>query len=446
MLAGRKLLLADDSITIQKVVALTFADEGIEVLAVNNGAEAVELLDEFRPDIVLADVYMPKVTGLQVCDYIKRNEKLKHIPVILLVGSFEPFDEAEARRVGADDTLTKPFQSIRTLVEKVGVLLGREPAPEAPEQISHAVTTPPPAEAAGAAELDGAKTLDGTRTLDGSNTLDGAQTLEFPDREPHAPDEPLDTGKLELMTADTRPLSSEIHAHLQQPASQNQAGETVLEEQKMETHLSSDAGLDLSEGFGDAVLDLGDFDDDAPLMASDDVILDIDFDSPAPDRFYAASHENWQSAVAVEAPAPPAVATEENASTIQAEEVVEWEGEIRTTETAWSLAPVPEAATAPAVDQFSASAAPDVKEFAEPVPLVEAVEVQHPPAPVAETAAAPEPVTGQITLAQLSPEVIDAIARRAVEQLSEELVQEIAWEVVPQLAELLIKRKLEELK
>ena len=71
LLAGRKLLLADDSITIQKVVALTFADEGIEVLAVNNGADAIEKLEEFRPDVVLADVYMPKMTGLQVCDYIK---------------------------------------------------------------------------------------------------------------------------------------------------------------------------------------------------------------------------------------------------------------------------------------------------------------------------------------------------------------------------------------
>ena len=110
MLSGRKLLLADDSITIQKVVALTFADEGIQVLAVSNGADAIEKLEEFSPDVVLADVYMPEVTGLEVCDYIKRNEKLKHIPVMLLVGSFEPFDEVEARRVGADDILSKPFQ------------------------------------------------------------------------------------------------------------------------------------------------------------------------------------------------------------------------------------------------------------------------------------------------------------------------------------------------
>ena len=130
MLAGKKLLLADDSITIQKVVDLTFADEGVTVLTVNNGREAIEKLSEFAPDIVLADVFMPQMSGYEVCEHIKQNEQLKHIPVMLLVGSFEPFDEAEARRVGANDTLTKPFQSIRNLIDKVGVLVTGRAAEE----------------------------------------------------------------------------------------------------------------------------------------------------------------------------------------------------------------------------------------------------------------------------------------------------------------------------
>ena len=122
MLAGRKLLLADDSITIQKVVDLTFADEGVNVLCVSNGREAIEALAEFSPDVVLADVFMPERTGYEVCEYIKQNDKFKHIPVMLLVGSFEPFDEEEARRVGANDTLTKPFHQFARLIEKVGLL------------------------------------------------------------------------------------------------------------------------------------------------------------------------------------------------------------------------------------------------------------------------------------------------------------------------------------
>src|SRR6266576_7366557 len=151
LLAGRKLLLADDSVTIQKVIDLTFADEGVQVIAFGDGREAIAKIEEIATDVVLADVFMPEMNGYEVCEYIKQHENLKHIPVMLLVGSFEPFDEAEARRVGADDTLTKPFQSIRKLIDKVSVLVGgraaeeqiptaelphhREPAPE-PEKLS----------------------------------------------------------------------------------------------------------------------------------------------------------------------------------------------------------------------------------------------------------------------------------------------------------------------
>ena len=75
MLAGRKLLLADESITIQKVVDLTFADEGVTVVCANDGREAIERLAEFTPDVVLVDVFMPHVNGYEVCKYIKQNEK-----------------------------------------------------------------------------------------------------------------------------------------------------------------------------------------------------------------------------------------------------------------------------------------------------------------------------------------------------------------------------------
>src|SRR5262245_65231708 len=73
---------------------------------------------------------MPGKSGFEVCQHIKQNEKYKHIPVMLLVGSFEPFDEAEARRVGADDILTKPFQSIRRLIDRVGALVSNPPVVE----------------------------------------------------------------------------------------------------------------------------------------------------------------------------------------------------------------------------------------------------------------------------------------------------------------------------
>src|SRR5688500_609747 len=111
-----KLLLADDSITIRKVVELTFADEGIEVTTVGDSAAVMEKFVEIQPDVVLVDVGLEGTNGYQICEMIKQDEATKHIPVLLLVGSFEPFDQDEAERVGADGFLTKPFQSIRDLV------------------------------------------------------------------------------------------------------------------------------------------------------------------------------------------------------------------------------------------------------------------------------------------------------------------------------------------
>lgn len=128
----RRLLLADDSLTIRKVVTLTFSDEGMEVVSVGSGDEAIRHLEESgAPDIVLADVHMPGLSGYEVCERIKQDARWRHLPVVLLAGAFEPFNVAEARRVGADEVLSKPFQSIKELIGKVGSLLGgkgEEPA------------------------------------------------------------------------------------------------------------------------------------------------------------------------------------------------------------------------------------------------------------------------------------------------------------------------------
>jgi CheY-like chemotaxis protein len=137
----RKLLLADDSITIQKVVNLTFADEGIEVVAVGDGDAALAELASDVPDILLVDVNMPGPTGYEICEQLRSNEATRNLPVILLVGSFEPFDEAEASRVGANAYLTKPFQSIRQLVSQVNELIE---AANPPAETSADIATMPP--------------------------------------------------------------------------------------------------------------------------------------------------------------------------------------------------------------------------------------------------------------------------------------------------------------
>jgi CheY-like chemotaxis protein len=120
---SHKILLADDSVTVQKIVTLTFSDEGVDVAPVNNGDEAIMRLQYMRPDLIMADVSLPGKNGYEICEFVKSHAELKHTPVILLVPAFEPFDEERAARVGADHHLTKPFQSIRTLISTVKDLI-----------------------------------------------------------------------------------------------------------------------------------------------------------------------------------------------------------------------------------------------------------------------------------------------------------------------------------
>lgn len=117
-----KLLLADDSITMQKLVELILAEEGFEIMSTSNGEEALAGIPSFQPDIVLADVEMPKINGYQLCDKIKQNTSTSRLPVILLAGAFEQFDEELAKKVGADDFIIKPFES-QELIGKVHAAL-----------------------------------------------------------------------------------------------------------------------------------------------------------------------------------------------------------------------------------------------------------------------------------------------------------------------------------
>lgn len=119
---SHKLLLADDSITIQKVVELILAEEDFEIKSVGNGEEALAAIPSFRPDVILADIEMPKMNGYQLCEKIKRAPATSSIPVILLTGAFEPVDEELTKQVGADDVLTKPFES-QELISKINAAL-----------------------------------------------------------------------------------------------------------------------------------------------------------------------------------------------------------------------------------------------------------------------------------------------------------------------------------
>lgn len=387
LITGRKLLLADDSIAIQKVIDLTFTDEGMEVTTVGDGQDALEKLNQFTPDVVLADVFMPGVDGYELCKFIKEDERFRGVPVMLLVGSFEPFDEAEAKRAGADDVVTKPFQSIRDLVSRVGSLVSHEDAVRQQAADKHSVL--------GLSQTE-EKPVEETAAAEGTESVEQAEVrvfVEAPSMEPDAAVfveaevmevEPVIIPEhtcppvIDLQTADTQelePISTEATAERETIELQ------VAEEDEAPKALKFD-----DEG----VLDLGDIDSFAAASSEDDFELDVELEP-------------------VTISSPP-------------------------------IAPVSE-------QTFSESVPPAITEFADAHESV-FEQVKEPALtrvtdePVDEVSAAPLLERSQVS--GLSSDEIEAISRRVVEQLSDKVVREIAWEVVPELSELLIKRRLEE--
>jgi DNA-binding response OmpR family regulator len=132
---SKKLLLADDSVTIQKVVELTFQEEDYDVSIVGNGLEALEKIKEERPDIILADISMPGLNGIDLCEKLKNNSNYKNIPIVLLINSFEEFDRKKGDKIGVDGYIEKPFES-QDLIDIVQSLTEKKEMPEKKEEQS----------------------------------------------------------------------------------------------------------------------------------------------------------------------------------------------------------------------------------------------------------------------------------------------------------------------
>ena len=119
----KKILVADDSLTIRKMIGLIFATEDVQLTSVDNGLDALAKVYELQPELVLADVSMPGKNGYELCEAIKTDPQTQGIPVLLLGGTFEPFDENRARAAQADGHLIKPFET-QALIDKAKAFLG----------------------------------------------------------------------------------------------------------------------------------------------------------------------------------------------------------------------------------------------------------------------------------------------------------------------------------
>ncbi len=433
-MSKRKLLLADDSITIQKVVNLTFADEGVEVISVGDGNSAMDKLREDMPDLVMADVNMPGLNGYEICEMIKQSDTNGDIPVILLVGSFEPFDEEEAKRVGADDYLTKPFQSISQLVDKVSALLKLDNGLR-DENLEDTAEMPFIA-------------IDTDSTSgNNSNELSANMSENFGRMSDEFDDEMIQTDQVGSL-----PVDDSVKFQTASVMSEIGKDDEIIEEQSVsyevadEDYQSDAYGEDAEIEFGEEPtnIETEDFLQTQPLSPAD--YQELSLEETSDDSVWQTEQktldeedsissetddfENFESEMSEE--------TSENTFEDESSEVIESAEEER------SKLPMPEVASILHLDEMNLLDLPPLEgaeeESSETVSSETTSDISDDEVAVNESAN----VSAKMSERGISDEMVEAITQKVVDKLSEQAVREIAWEVVPQMADLIIKKMVEE--
>lgn len=140
-----KILAVDDSVTMRKIMHMTFAGEDAEVVTVGTGQEALAKAKEVRPDVVFADASMSGMDGYAVAHAIKSDASLANTAVIVLASQHNPYDESKGKSSGVDDHVAKPFDS-QVVIDKVVAVLSRPRAKvsgAAPAQTSASQSSAP---------------------------------------------------------------------------------------------------------------------------------------------------------------------------------------------------------------------------------------------------------------------------------------------------------------
>ena len=243
-----KLLLADDSITVQRVIALTFQGEGIEVIAVGDGDQAVAAIDRERPQIVLADLSMPGRDGYAVAEHVKNSPELaRDTRVVLLTGAAEPVEESRSRRLGIDGVLSKPFEPqvatalVRRLLAAPPTAPGRAATADAAAATSAPPEAPPavaaPSSAAGGSMVPEISVDDYFRRLDEALATAGLETT------------PESLGDLAAIAGVAPPAAPEARVERAQPADRGGDADTVIMRRQDPPAPEPDTGPKLVDAF-----------------------------------------------------------------------------------------------------------------------------------------------------------------------------------------------------
>lgn len=216
---GKKLLVADDSVTIQKVIKLALSSEGYDILAVSDGKEAIRAIEQERPDVVLIDVALPGADAYQVKKTINADSKLASIGFILLASAFERVDEKQVDEVGFQGRLIKPFDPSH-LRKAVADLMGKDsagpsgPVPSVPQKPSFAAPPPPPPPPAPPASVTELETSD-----DLPPVKDMHPTVEETEAPPSVTEADLNLGAHEPTLVMQPPIAPPIETPVQAEAS-----------------------------------------------------------------------------------------------------------------------------------------------------------------------------------------------------------------------------------
>ena len=122
-MARKKVLLVDDDILIDKMITTFFMSRGISTEIARSGIEGLEVLKKTRPDAIILDLMMPEMDGFEFCEQVKKNEKLKDIPIIVISAFCTEDNIKRILALGACDFFKKPFR-IKKLIEKVKAVIG----------------------------------------------------------------------------------------------------------------------------------------------------------------------------------------------------------------------------------------------------------------------------------------------------------------------------------
>ncbi len=459
---AKKILLADDSITIQKVVQITLADGDYNLIKVDNGNDAMNKVKSEKPDLVLLDVVMPGKNGYQVCEEIKKNPETANIPVILLAGSFEGFDEIKGAEIGADGYIIKPFES-QTLIGKVEEMLNRsKPKRPTPEPVAQTKTQPvePPRQAV-APEPAAPVSEEVKDFMDSlSSEMDKPAAAKPVEPAPVAEATPVGPAMAVEMAAEV----ADAEAVMEGEAA---VAEAVVEPAQEAEQLWGEAEMvtgETNEPVAEAEMVSEEQLWEQPPMESDDISAG---ESVAEAEAVSAEPVGEEAVLETE-PIAEAVAEPEMFAEPMAEAVAEPE-----------MFAEPVAEEAPVLESYPtveavpvAEAIPESELVSEPEPAVAefALEAEAAGEPMMETVPVAEPIGEPGMLGEemamaaepLAPEVnlkgIETRAQAAAEEIASavqgglsheelvalirETVERVAWEVVPELAETLIKERI----